>query len=174
MPHLITREEALRRIRAEVEEGACLMCALRDDRAGDRWVLADEDDMLVVLPRYVRRWGQVLVLPKPHVTSFTEVDEGMWQRASRWARHAARVLEAELRPRRCYLASTGSAAGEITQSSMHLHIHVIPLYEPDDRPADIFSWSSGVYVAEAEEWRDLRDKLGAAWRALREGARSGG
>jgi diadenosine tetraphosphate (Ap4A) HIT family hydrolase len=167
MPQLISREEALRRIRTEVAEGACLMCALRDDQAGDRWVIADEADMLVVLPRYVRRWGQVLVIPKPHVTSFSEIDEEMWLRACSSARHAARVVEAELRPRRCYLASTGSAAGEITQSSMHLHIHVIPLYQPDDRPADIFSWSEGVYVAEAEEWRDLRDRLSAAWRALR-------
>lgn len=170
MPRLISREEALSRIQAEVGDGACLMCALRDDRAGDRWVVADEDDMLVVLPRYVRRWGQVLVLPKPHVTSFNEIDEAMWLRACSFARRAARAVEAELRPRRCYLASTGSAAGEITQSSMHLHIHVIPLYQPDDRPADIFSWSEGVYVADADEWRDLRDKLGAAWREVTQSA----
>lgn len=170
MPRLISREEALRRIQAEVGDGACLMCALRDDRAGDRWVVADEDDMLVVLPRYVRRWGQVLVLPKPHVTSFNEIDEAMWLRACSFARCAARAVEAKLRPRRCYLASTGSAAGEITQSSMHLHIHVIPLYQPDDRPADIFSWSEGVYVADADEWRDLRDKLGAAWREVTQSA----
>src|SRR5262249_2948365 len=149
MPQLISREDALRRIRAEVAEGACLMCAIRDDRAGDRWVVADEGDVLVVLPRYVRRWGQLLVLLKPHVTSFREMDEGMWQRMSRWSRHAACVLEATLAPRRCYLASTGSAAGEITQSSMHMHVHLIPLYNPEDRPSDIFSWSAGVYVAEA-------------------------
>jgi diadenosine tetraphosphate (Ap4A) HIT family hydrolase len=166
MPQLISREEALRRIREEVGEGACLMCALRDDRAGDRWVIADETDMLVVLPRYVRRWGQVLIIPKPHVTSFSEIDEEMWLRACSYGRRAARAVEAELKPRRCYLASTGSAAGEITQSSMHLHIHVIPLYQPDDRPADIFSWSDGVYVAEADEWRALRDTLSAAWGAL--------
>lgn len=169
MPQLIPREEALRRIRAEVGEGACLMCALRDDRAGERWVVADEGDMLAVLPRYVRRWGQILIVLKPHVTSFSEVDEEVWLRASSWARRAARALEAEMRPRRCYVASTGSAAGEITQSSMHLHIHVIPLYEPDDRPADIFSWSDGVFVAETEEWRALCERLSAAWRALRGG-----
>jgi diadenosine tetraphosphate (Ap4A) HIT family hydrolase len=167
MPQLISREEALRRIRAEVGEGTCLMCAIRDDRAGDRWVVADEGDMLVVLPRYVRRWGQVLVIPKPHVTSFSEIEEGMWQRACSAARLGACVVEAELRPRRCYLASTGSAAGEITQSSKHLHIHVIPLYQPEDRPADIFSWSDGVYVAEADEWRALREQLSAAWGALK-------
>ena len=110
----------------------------------------------------------MLVLPKPHVTSFTEVDEGMWQRTSRWARHAACVLEAELRPRRCYLASTGSAAGEITQSSTHLHVHVIPLYQPDDRPADIFSWSDGVYVADTEEKALVEQRLAAVKRQLTE------
>jgi hypothetical protein len=63
MPELISRAEALRRIEAEVGAAACLMCALRDDRAGPRWQLWEDDAALVLLPRYVRRWGQLLVVP---------------------------------------------------------------------------------------------------------------
>lgn len=166
MPRLITRAEALRRIRDEVGTPTCLMCALADDRAGPRWVVSEDEHHLVMLPRYVRRWGQVMVIPKAHVVSFTEIDDALWTRASQLAHRAARAVEGALSPLRCYLASTGSAAGEITQSSTHLHIHVIPLYEPDDKPSDIFSWSDGVYVADEEEWRALQADLLAAWRVL--------
>jgi diadenosine tetraphosphate (Ap4A) HIT family hydrolase len=87
----------------------------------------------------------------------------LWARCAELARRAARALERELRPLRCYVASTGSAAGELTQSSVHLHLHVIPLYAADDRPADIFSWADGVYVATEAEWRALSQQLRAAW-----------
>jgi hypothetical protein len=71
------------------------------------------------------------------------------------------------RPRRCYVASTGSSAGEeLTQTSRHVHVHVIPLYEPDDKPADIFSWSEGVYVGEPEEWEALAASYRAVWAAF--------
>jgi diadenosine tetraphosphate (Ap4A) HIT family hydrolase len=103
------------------------------------------------------------VMPKSHVTSFNEVDEHVWSRTNRLAHHAARVAERVMRPRRVYLASTGSSAGELTQTSVHLHIHVIPLYLPDDKPADIFSWTEGVYVAEHDEWEELRASYRAAW-----------
>jgi diadenosine tetraphosphate (Ap4A) HIT family hydrolase len=164
MPELIDRAEALARIRADVGEAPCLMCAIRDDRAGDRWLLEEDEDLLVLLPRYVRRWGQILVMPRVHATTFTELDAGLWQRTSAVALRAARVIEEVMRPRRCYLASTGSAAGELLQSSTHVHVHVIPLYEPDDKPADIFSWEAGVYVGSSDEWRELRDRYRAAWR----------
>ena len=65
------------------------------------------------------------------------------------------MVERVMRPRRCYVASTGSSAGEMTQTSRHLHVHVIPLYEADDRPSDVFSWAEGVYVGTPEEWEAL-------------------
>ena len=58
-----------------------------------------------------------------------------------------------------------SSAGELTQSSTHLHIHVIPLQERDDKPADIFSWAEGVLVAEPDEWRSLVMRYRAAFRS---------
>jgi diadenosine tetraphosphate (Ap4A) HIT family hydrolase len=156
MPKLISRDEALARIREECGTPACLMCAIRDGRAGKTVLVADEGDVMLVLPRYVRRWGHAMAMPKPHVTSFVEVDDALWERTNVMALRAARMIERLRRPRRCYLASTGSSAGELTQTSVHLHIHVIPLYQPDDKPADIFSWSGGVYVADDEEWEELR------------------
>jgi diadenosine tetraphosphate (Ap4A) HIT family hydrolase len=75
----------------------------------------------------------------------------------------SRLVERVQKPRRVYVASTGSSAGEITQSSEHLHVHVIPLYEADDKPSSIFSWSEGVYVAERDEWEGLRAAYASAF-----------
>ena len=163
MPRLITRAEALDRIRREGGEPSCLMCAIRDGEVGPVYSVYEDARMLVMLPRYVRRWGHLMVVPKEHVISYAEVEEAQWLEASRLALVAARVIERVQQPRRCYVASTGSSAGELTQTSRHLHLHVIPLYQADDKPSDIFSWSQGVYVAEAPEWEALRDAYRAAW-----------
>jgi diadenosine tetraphosphate (Ap4A) HIT family hydrolase len=160
---LISRAEAIERIRVARRDAPCLMCAIVQRRAGDVRVLYEDNDHLVSLPAYVRRWGQVLVTPKVHVTSYAEVDAASWARANELALHAARIVERVRRPRRIYLASTGSSAGELVNCSVHLHVHVIPLYEPDDRPADVFSWQEGIYVAEPEEWAALRREYLAAW-----------
>lgn len=163
MPTLIPRDEALRRIEAEGGAPQCLMCAIVRREVGAVHAIAEDDAMLVMLPRYVRRWGHVMVIPKPHVTRFDEVDPDLWARTNQLAHQAARMVERVMRPRRCYVASTGSSAGELTQTSRHLHVHVIPLYEADDKPSDIFSWSEGVYVGAPEEWAELTARYRAAW-----------
>ncbi|HEY8374943.1 MAG TPA: HIT family protein, partial [Nannocystis sp.] len=146
MPTLIPRDEALRRIEAECGAPACLMCALVRGEAGPVYAIAEDATTLVMLPRYVRRWGQVMVIPKPHVTRFEEVEPDLWARTSRFAHQAARMIERVLRPRRCYVASIGSSAGELLQTSRHLHVHVIPVHAADDRPSEVFSWREGAYV----------------------------
>ncbi|MCH9686146.1 MAG: HIT family protein [Deltaproteobacteria bacterium] len=166
MPQLISRADALARIVAEGGRPPCLMCAIRDGGVGPVHTVYDNDRMLVMLPRYVRRWGHMMVLPKAHVVSYSQIDPALWLEASQLALVAARVVEEVRQPVRCYVASTGSNAGEeLIQTSRHLHMHIIPLYDPDDRPRDIFSWSQGVYVAEPHEWEALRDAYRAAWPA---------
>lgn len=162
MPQLIPRDEALARIIAEGGSPVCLMCAIRDHKVGDTHIIHEDDEMLVTLPRYVRRWGHVMVMPKRHVTSFSAIDVSMFTRMSQLSFYCSRMVERVQKPRRVYVASTGSSAGEITQSSEHLHVHVIPLYDVDDKPSSIFSWAEGVYVAEREEWQDLRATFAAA------------
>lgn len=164
MPTLISRAEALDRIRAEGGAPPCLMCAVRDRAVGPTIAVFEDDELLVMLPRYVRRWGHIVLMPRAHVVSYAEVDAGLWARVDAAALRAARMLERIRAPRKIYVASTGSSAGELLQSSMHLHIHVIPIFDSDDRPADIFSWQAGVYVAEADEWEALRAEYAVEWR----------
>lgn len=157
MPTLISRAEGIERIRVARAGAPCLMCAIVERKVGSVYAVYEDDEYLVSLPTYVRRWGQVLVTPKKHVTSYSEVDGASWARGNELALRCARMVEKVQTPRRIYLASTGSSAGELINCSVHLHIHVIPLYEPDDKPADVFSWQEGIYVADDDEWIALRD-----------------
>ena len=165
MPTLISRDEALARIRAEGGSPPCLMCAVRDRRVGATHAVYEDDDILVFLPRYVRRWGHVVVMPRQHVVTYRGVSPALWARINADALHAAQMLERLRDPLRVYITSTGSSAGELTQTSMHLHVHVIPLFDNHDRPADVFSWQAGVWVADDAEWHALRADYAAAWSA---------
>jgi histidine triad (HIT) family protein len=164
VPTLISRDEALARIREEGRSPPCLMCAIRDRQVGATHAVFEDDQILVFLPRYVRRWGHIVVMPKAHVVTYSGVSPELWARTNAEALRAARMLERIRSPLRIYVTSTGSSAGELTQTSMHLHLHVIPLHDDHDRPADVFSWQGGVLVAELEEWDVLRAELARAWR----------
>jgi diadenosine tetraphosphate (Ap4A) HIT family hydrolase len=163
MPTLIPRAEGLDRIRRERGDAPCLMCAIVERKVGDVHVLYEDDMQLVSLPRYVRKWGQVTVTPKAHITNYLDATPALWARTNELAHRAARVVERARTPRRTILASTGSSAGELVNSSIHLHVHVIPLYDSDDRPADVFSWQEGIYVGEPEEWTALLSAYRALW-----------
>jgi len=47
----------------------------------------------------------------------------------------------------------------------HFHIHVLPVYDTDERarPAHVFSWSAGVLVYEDDEAHALSERLREAW-----------
>jgi diadenosine tetraphosphate (Ap4A) HIT family hydrolase len=148
MPRLIPRAQALEEIVRDGGRPECLMCAIRDGRVGATHVV----------------YEHAMVMPKVHVVSYVEVDPALWLEMCRLALVAARVIERVQRPQRCYVASTGSSAGEeLIQTSRHLHMHVIPLYDPDDRPGDVFSWAEGVYVGEPDEWGALVRAYREAW-----------
>lgn len=164
MPTLISRDEALARIREDAGSPPCLMCAIRDRRAGATYAVHEDEDILVFLPRFVRRWGHLVVMPRRHVVTYRGIAPALWARVNADALHAARMIERLRTPLRTYITSTGSSAGELTQTSMHLHVHVIPLFEDRDRPADVFSWQAGVYVAEHDEWSALQAEYARAWR----------
>jgi diadenosine tetraphosphate (Ap4A) HIT family hydrolase len=171
MPVWLEREEALVRIRREGGDFACLMCALRDGVFGAPFLLHEDARALVLLPRYIRRWGHVLVMLREHRTTFEELGEADWLHMTGLAYRAARVVESSLKPLRCYVASTGSSGGELVQSSRHMHLHVLPITDPDDRPARVFSWSEGIAVGSDEEMKALLEGYRGPW--SRQGELSG-
>ena len=139
------------------------MCAVLAGRVGALHVVHEDATRVVMLPRYVRSWGHVVVVPRRHVTRFGDIDDALWTELYRTAHRAARMLEALRDPRRVYVTSTGSSTVELIQSSRHTHIHVIPVYTEDDRPADLFSWQAGVWVGDDDEWTVLRNTYARWW-----------
>jgi histidine triad (HIT) family protein len=162
MPRRIARDEAVARALAERGEARCLICALRDGAAGPRWTIAEGEHAIVLLSRYALRWGHALVAIRGHVENFSEVTDAAWAEASSLALRTARALERALSPRRVYVASLGAAAPDLPMSSPHLHLHVVPLHDPGDRPSAVFTLSEGTYDGTAEEWAELRERLSAA------------
>jgi diadenosine tetraphosphate (Ap4A) HIT family hydrolase len=168
LPRLIPYDEAVERIRAERTDGGdgCVVCALRDGRAGPRFEIARGAATTTLVSRYARRFGHVLVLLDAHVTRLSDVPEGVWLEACAHAWRAARVLERELGALRCYTGSFGSSKGtELPLSSSHVHLHVIPIYDEDDRPSQVLTSANGLVVADDAEWRALHARLVAAWNA---------
>jgi diadenosine tetraphosphate (Ap4A) HIT family hydrolase len=165
MVRLVPREIALAQIARERPPGTCLVCALRDGRAGKRHELALTRLTTTLLSRYPRRWGHVLVLVNAHATRFLDVADEAWSEASAQALKAARALERVLAPRRCYVASLGTTTEDAPMSSPHVHLHVLPIYDADDRPKRIFDGDAGVYAGDEEDWTALHERLLAVWHA---------
>jgi diadenosine tetraphosphate (Ap4A) HIT family hydrolase len=163
MPTLVSKEEALARIVAEGGRPECLMCAILAGRVGDLHTIAEDDGLVLMLPRYVRCWGHAVVVPRAHVTTYGECGDKLWARIQAMAFRAATMIEALRAPKRVYITSTGSNTRELVQTSRHIHVHVIPVDTEEDRPADVFTWAHGVWVAERDEWESLADEYRACW-----------
>ncbi len=159
MPTVISRERAI----ARLDPGAdCLICELLRP-AAEPLTIAESARVVVLLPRFATRWGHVMVVPREHVTSFSDVTDALWEESSRLALCAARAIERSMSPLRCYVASLGAPREDLPMTSAHLHVHVIPIYDVADRPRTVLTWSNGVHVGTEAEWHDLRDRLLEAW-----------
>ncbi len=160
MPRTISRDEALVEIARDAPPG-CFLCAL----AAEPLVAAAHSAL--VLPRYGVRWGALLVVTRAHVTSFAELDREVWLELADLAWRSARALERVLAPLRCYVAALGSARDDLPMSSPHLHLQIIPIFDKDDKPASVLSWTHGVVVGSPDERRTLAAALTAALDPLR-------
>lgn len=154
MPQRITREEAIERISGGVDAGVCSMCALF--RAEPPLLVSRH--ARVFLNRFPTRWGHLLVLVERHVTSFAELRDDEHHDASALLLRCARRVEERLRPARVFTACLGTALAALPMSSPHLHWHVVPT-GGGERPAEVFTWSHGVYEGSEAEWDALRAAL---------------
>jgi diadenosine tetraphosphate (Ap4A) HIT family hydrolase len=158
VPRRISRETALARVAAERPEG-CLICGILSGQAGRVWVLREGAHTVTVLSRYPRGWGQSMVLLRRHATTFSQVTPESWLEACDEARLIAARMEAVLTPLRCYISSLGTWREDLPMSSPHLHIHVDPIYNPEDRPRTVFTHRHGVLEADEAEWEALAARL---------------
>ena len=161
MPRRIERDVAVARAVAERPEGSCLVCAILAGDAGPTWVLHEGEHVRVVLSRYPRNWGQAMILLRRHVTGFTDLEPREWAEASEAAYYVASRMELVLQPVRCFVSCLGTAHADLPMSSPHMHLHVDPVYDLDQRPRTTFTLEFGVVEGEPDEWEALRASL--AW-----------
>jgi diadenosine tetraphosphate (Ap4A) HIT family hydrolase len=152
---------AIARVLAEREETGCLVCAILGGRAGPVHVLHEGSSTRTVLSRYPRHWGQTMVLVKPHITRFSELAHEQWIEATSAAYTAARRIEEALGPVRCFVSCLGTARTDLPMSCPHIHVHIDPIYDRNERPSEVFTLDQGVLEAEDHEWQALRERL--AW-----------
>ena len=142
----------------------CPLCGLVDGFPRDVCVLAETPHALALLSRYQLRRGHVLVLPKRHVETWTEIDWDEWRDVQRLSWEAGRTLERALAPERVYVATLG-ARSNVPTTFPHLHVHVVPVYESDARskPSNVFTWKNGLDLPSQDEAAAMRSALTAAW-----------
>jgi len=169
LPRTVQKPEALellaenRRVLLDGGDG-CVMCALvrRSRAAGE--LLAESAAGVVVLDRFGSRPGHALVIARSHVEETTALGWPVYAELQRLAYEACTALERTLAPARTFVAVLGASA-QLPMSFPHFHVHVLPVYDTDERarPAHVFSWSAGVLVYEDDEARELAARLRAAW-----------
>jgi len=148
----------------EAAHGGCAMCAAvaRGERAAG--VLAWSGAAIAMLDRFAARPGHVVVVLRRHAATLTELSLEEYIGVQRLAWEVAQALDRALAPRWIYIAALG-AAERIVTSFLHHHVHVVPLADggPSDRPAEVLTWSHGVYVFEDGEEEREAARIRAVW-----------
>ena len=165
MARVVGKEEALAALeihRRELGPG-CVMCAVMA-RADHRVLVKETSSALVVLDRFASRAGHLLVIPRNHVERVVALEWPQYAELQRLAYDASHAIERVFGPKRTYVASLGTA-NPLAGSYPHLHIHVVPIAEDDERarPAAVFSWSAGIVLYEDDEAAETTASLRRAW-----------
>lgn len=163
MPYIIPRQAAIDEINRTITKGECLACWILNSNA--KYVLHKGKHITVLLSEYPRTWGQTMILLNSHKVNISEIMNDEWTELMENVRKSAIMLEKILSPVRCYIASLG-AAENLPNTCPHVHFNVLPIYNIEDRPSDIFTWKDGLYAAGELEWKDLFGKLKQMWAEL--------
>jgi diadenosine tetraphosphate (Ap4A) HIT family hydrolase len=140
-----------------------MMCVLADGRGTPR-PLHETDDAIVVLDRFGARRGHLLVILREHEEDVTALGSARYLELQRAAYEASLALQSALSPRRIFIAALG-APRSVPMSFPHVHLHVIPLFEEDERarPARVFSWTEGVVVYSEASAARIAAQIREAW-----------
>jgi len=152
--------------RAGLSLGECLPCELVHSKPEGLNVVAEGEHGIVLLNRFAQRRGHLIVWAKRHVEHVHELDRSGYAGLQSLAYDACVALQQALAPTRVFSAVLGSTTPR-PNSYPHLHVHVIPVYERDERarPARVLSWSEGIGVYDDAEAAALTQQLRASWPA---------
>lgn len=153
MPELITKAEALKRLQIQFSDKVCLMCDLNLKSE----LIVYQDDLIVTfLSAYPRYWGHCIVSLKRHVEYVSEVSDAEYNLLMGMAKRLAIILEKKFSPERVYIALLGAEENRIN-TCPHIHVNVLPVFDKNVRPSEVFTWENGIYSGSKEEWIELKE-----------------
>jgi len=165
---VISKEAALTRLSEHkqallADQSACVMCALANG-ASRPALVAESAHGAVLLDRFGCRYGHLMVVAKQHIERASLLEWAVYADLQRLVFDATQVIDACFKPARVFTATLGAAV-ELPQTYSHYHVHVIPVYETDERarPARVLSWSEGVVVYDDAEAEAICRQLVEAW-----------
>ncbi len=162
MPALVPKSIALNDLeQIGFTTETCLMCRLVKD---NNLVIFDDEHTVVFLSAYPRFWGHAIVSLKRHVHYFSDLNEEEYRSLFENARKVAIAIENTLKPLRTYIASIGATENKIN-TCPHIHVNVIPIYDKDIKPSQVFTWENGVYTGTEIEWEQLKTNFQNAMNA---------
>ncbi|MBY8884549.1 HIT family protein [Streptomyces sp. PTM05] len=131
----------------------CVFCSIVAGESASHLVL-DDDTVVAFLDRRPLFPGHVLVVPRTHVETLTDLPEDevgpFFARVRRVAGAVERGMEAA--------GSFVALNNRVSQSVPHLHVHVVPRNRKDGLRG--FFWPRGHY-ADEEQARDVAARLRA-------------
>jgi histidine triad (HIT) family protein len=129
-------------VHAGTIDGACLFCQIIN-RETPAHIVADEDDVLAFLDIRPLFPGHVLVVPKRHVETLTELPPALVEPLFGATRRVTAAVERALAADGSFVAINN----RVSQSVPHLHVHVVPRRRKDGLRG--FMWPRQRYPDEA-------------------------
>lgn len=118
---------AQRRPTGDLHVAGCLFCSLADGQ--DRPILVEDERFFAVEDQFPVNPGHTLLIPKRHVSRFTELGDEELLSFGRVLKDAEKILAAQQRIDGFNIGiNEGEAAGQTIE---HLHVHLIPRYKGD-------------------------------------------
>jgi ATP adenylyltransferase len=125
------RPERYRYVRKLIKTDGCVFCEANRVGIGvDSLVLAQDDQVMVVMNKYPYNTGHLLVLPREHIGNIWDLSEKTNARLAFWLKAASRILTKELG---CHGLNLGMNHGAVAGAGIpeHLHWHIVPRWGGD-------------------------------------------
>ncbi|QQR93458.1 HIT domain-containing protein [bacterium] len=127
--------------------GKCVFCDLNE-----KYILAEEEEMALVMNKYPYTDGHLLVVPRVHIASCKELTESQWQIIRKFQYIARKLFKKYLDSKSSSiwtLIREGGVEAQVTVSD-HLHIHLIPFSNPE-----LCKWNFQEEIYEVEDMKNL-------------------
>ncbi|WP_198305310.1 HIT family protein [Arcobacter vandammei] len=133
----------------------CIFCHISKNRDDEKYeVLFSDEYCYVVMNKYPYSPGHFMVIPHFHTSNIEDLDEVVWQRVSKRARQAVKLLK-EIMP--CEGVNLGMNLGKAAGAGIeqHVHYHLVPRWLGD---TNFISTIAGVRVYPAD-FSEIYSKL---------------